>query len=261
MLSPSTTLTGLPPSLRDELLDAFRAIANNYVERRWEPSELNGGKFCEAVYCVIEGAISGAMPPHATKPSNMVAACRDLEKKPANASLVGDRSLRILIPRTLLAMYEIRNNRNVGHVGGDVNPNFMDATVVYSMASWTLAELVRIFHNISTQEAQALVDSLVERKSPLIWELEDTKMRRVLDPTLSMKDQTLALLHSRPGWTADAELKESVGYSSLSMFRTRILKVLHKARLIEFDAQKNRAQLSPLGINDVESRILKKQKL
>ncbi len=179
MLSPSTTLTGLPPSLRDELLDAFRAIANNYVERRWEPSELNGGKFCEAVYCVIEGAISGAMPPHATKPSNMVAACRDLEKKPANASLVGDRSLRILIPRTLLAMYEIRNNRNVGHVGGDVNPNFMDATVVYSMASWTLAELVRIFHNISTQEAQALVDSLVERKSPLIWELEDIKMRRV----------------------------------------------------------------------------------
>src|SRR5262249_11793590 len=113
----------------------FREIAKNYAEHRWGPSELDGGKFCEIVYWVIAGAISGSFASSPSKPSNMVQACRDLEGLPASSTRVGDRSLRILIPRFLPAIYDIRNNRGVGHVGGDVNPNFLDATAVYGMTS------------------------------------------------------------------------------------------------------------------------------
>ena len=67
--------------------------------------------------------------------------------------------------------YEIRNNRGVGHVGGDVDPNHMDAEAVQTMAGWAMAELVRIFHGVKTEEAQETVDALVERKSPIIWEV------------------------------------------------------------------------------------------
>lgn len=66
------------------------------------------------------------------------------------------RSFQILIPRLLPALYEIRNNRNVGHVGGDVDPNFMDSTAVLGTANWIMAELVRVFHSVSTPEAQAI---------------------------------------------------------------------------------------------------------
>ena len=114
-----------------------------------------------------------------SKPRDMVAACRALEQTPPNATRVGDRSLRILIPRVLLPLYEIRNNRGVGHVGGDVDPNFLDATAVYGMTSWVLAELIRVFHNVTTKEAQQTVDALVERKHPLVWQVEGIK--RVLD--------------------------------------------------------------------------------
>jgi len=60
----------------------------------------------------------------------------------------------VLIPRLLPVLYEIRNNRGVGHVGGDVDPNHMDAEAVQAMASWVMAELVRIFHGVKTEEAR-----------------------------------------------------------------------------------------------------------
>jgi hypothetical protein len=41
------------------------------------------------------------------------------------------------------------------------------------------------------------------------------------------------------------------------MFRNRVLKVLHKARLIEFDQNEDRVRISPLGVTQVEKHILK----
>jgi hypothetical protein len=255
MIDAAKLLAGLPSNLRNPLLASFREIGANYVERRWEPSELNGGKFCEAVYSIVNGTISGTFPAKPSKPPDMVKACRALEGLPADSTRVGDRSLRILIPRMLAPLYEIRNNRGVGHIAGEVDPNYLDATAVYGMASWVLAELVRIFHAASISEAQESVDALIERKLPLVWEIGN--VRRVLDPKMPTGDQVLVLLYGEPGWVAGKELARWVEYKSASMFRTRVLNPLHKARLIEHDSASSSAHISPLGARDVEDRILK----
>src|ERR1043166_2798806 len=225
MIDPTKLLTSLPPGLRDALIASYREIARNFAERRWEPSELNGGKFCEVVYTILIGYIDGSFAAKPSKPPDMVAACRGLEAKSPSSSRVGDRSVRILIPRVLLPLYEIRNNRGVGHVGGDVDPNMLDATSVLNMASWVLAELIRVLHGVSTAEAQSAVDTLVERKHPLIWQVE--KVKRVLAPSMRKEDQTLVLLYSESGWTEESTLMSWVEYSTLTMFRRRILEPLH----------------------------------
>src|SRR5438034_1154534 len=120
-------LAGVPVGLRTPLIDSHNAITKNFREHRWEPSELNGGKFCEVVYTILKGYIDGSFPAAPAKPGNMVDACRALEQ--ADAARF-PRSVRIQIPRMLVALYEIRNNRGVGHVGGDVVPNHMDAVAV-----------------------------------------------------------------------------------------------------------------------------------
>jgi hypothetical protein len=204
MLDSSKVLVGIPSGLRDPLLQSFHEIGTNFAEHRWEPSELNGGKFCEVVYTIVAGTLQGSYPTKPSKPANMVDACRVLEKTKPNPERVGDRSLRILVPRMLVALYEIRNNRGVGHTGGDVDPNFMDATAVYGMSSWTLAELVRVFHGVSTHEAQETVDVLVERKLTLVWQIGST--RRVQDPKMKKGDQALVLLYSKPAWVAEEDL-------------------------------------------------------
>lgn len=240
----------IPGTLRAELVGTYSEIENNYRERRWEPSELNGGKLCEVVYSIIKGHIDGALPSHSTKPGNMVDACRKLEQE----SSTFPRSLRIQIPRMMLALYEIRNNRGVGHVGGDVDPNEMDATCVLHMAKWVVCELVRVFHSVPVEEAEAAVTALTERELPLIWQVDGVK--RVLDTKLSMAAKTLVLLYGAVNGMTEGELIQSIEHSNPSIYRRDVLRKLHKKREIEYNHQTRLAKISPVGSLYVENVVL-----
>lgn len=248
-MNPANTFSGIVPGLRSELVKAFAEIVSNFRERRWEPSELNGGKLCEVVYSILRGHLDGKMPVKASKPRNMVDACKVLE----NADQKFPRSIRIQIPRLLTALYEIRNNRNVGHVGGDVDPNAMDARLVLEMSKWIMAELVRVFHGVTVEEAVEAVDRLTERTLPIVWEVGDTK--RVLDPSLSKKDQTFLLLYSSEGAVQEADLVRWVEHSNPSAYRRDVLRTAHKDRKIEYDSIRAEVRLTPLGVQYVEDHL------
>ena len=239
MSSASIALSSLPVGLRDPLLAEYGSILRNYWEGKWTSSELSGGRFCEIVYTILDGCAKGAYASAPTKPSNFVEACRKLE------SATGvPRSSQILIPRLLPALYEIRNNRNVGHVGGDVDPNYMDASAVVAIANWVMAELVRVFHKLSTEEAQALVDSLVDRRVPIVWRSGQTK--RVLRTGFSLREEVLVLLSSS-GQPASPDDLLKWTETSQKRYLTRVLRELHKQRLIEFSAEQGTVQLLPPG--------------
>lgn len=240
----------LPASLRDELLQAFKNITTNFREGKWEPSELNGGKLCEVIYSILEGYISGTLPAKSHKPSNMFAACQALSQAPSSFS----RSIRIQIPRMLITLYEVRNNRGVGHVGGDVNPNHMDASVVIYCSKWLMAELIRIFHNVDTVTATASVENLIEKELPKIWQVKDVK--RVLNNKLTMKEKTLLLLYSETGPVKEAILLAWTEHTNAGVFRRDILMVGHKAKLWEYDRKTKDVILSPLGIDYVEKHLI-----
>ena len=250
MIEASRLFLNIPSRLRDPLIQSYSAIASNYIECRWEPAELNGGKFSEVVHAILSGYLSGTYAAHPSKLKNMKDACSTLEQLPADPNRVGDRSVRILIPRALQFLYEIRNNRGVGHVGGDVNPNQQDATTVYAGASWIMAELVRIFYSVSLAEAQDTVEALIVRPNPLVWQVGNVK--RVLNNDLSVRDQVLLLLHQSIGWVLKQELADWVEFNKPSMFASRVLRPLHSERLIEFDSISDRARISPLGIDKIE---------
>ena len=239
MISPSAVLAAIPAALRDPLLDEYKSIVQNFFERRWSPAELSGGKFSEIVYTILDGHARGAYESAPAKPLNFVAACRLLENNGAVP-----RSFQILIPRLLPALYEIRNNRGVGHVGGDVDPNHMDSTAVLANANWIMAELVRVFHTTSVSEAQDVVDALVEQRVPLVWEVAGAK--RILDPTLDLKDQVLVLLASSSSAVSAADLLSWTEYRDRAYF-IRTLRSLHSQRLVEFKESSGAVHLLPPG--------------
>ena len=226
----------------------FSSMVDNYLENRWAPSELSGGRFCEIVYTILEGYATGHYVSSPSKPRNFVDACRRLENHTGVP-----RGFQILIPRLLPALYEVRNNRGVGHVGGDVDPNFMDSTLVVSMVSWVMAELVRVLHGVPISEARQLVDHLVERRLPLVWKSGD--IRRVLDPKLPLKDQILLLIASTSTKVQVDQLFQWLDYDSRAYFN-RILRQLHCDRLVEFDGESQEVELLPPG-SDYASDLLK----
>jgi hypothetical protein len=248
-MNSSEALGLLPQTLRDELLGVFSLIVSNFHQGKWEPSELNGGKFCEVVYSIIKGYSDGAFPAKSAKPSNMVVACQQLE----NLNTTLPRSLRIQVPRMLVALYEVRNNRGVGHVGGEVNSNLMDSTIVLYTAKWILSELVRVFHNIDTKTATAVIESLMERDIPIIWDIKDKK--RVLNTGLSMKNKVLVLLSSEMGSVKEVDLVSWVEHTNPSVFRSDVIVPGHKEKLWEYDKEAKEITLSPLGMKEAEKLV------
>lgn len=250
MITAVQALSAIPDGLRTPLVDEYKTIVQNFLEHRWLPTELSGGRFSEIVYNIVDGHAKGTYPSTPNKPTNFVRACRNLE----NNSHV-PHSFQILIPRVLPALYDIRNNRSVGHVGGDVDPNHMDSVAVLSMSNWVMAELVRVFHSLTVVEAQKVADALAEVRIPVIW--SDGNVKRVLRPELRLSEQLLLLVAVTVPDVSSQQLIEWVEYKDVK-YVIRTLRRLHSERRVEFTESTDRVKILPPGAKFVMDLAKKK---
>ncbi len=233
--------------LVDALLDSYTEIKEQYYLGKHEPSELNGGKFVEACARILQQELTKSYTPVGTSVGNMVNLLKGFEMLPGTLN----ESFRVHIPRVLISIYNIRNRRGVGHLGGDVQPNLADATLIATSADWILAEIYRVFYATTLDEAQRIVNELVSRKLLLVHSVGPVK--RVLDPSLSKRDQALLVLYvTHPNSMSDQELFKNVEYSNLSMFRKSVLKELHRDRKIEYSTD-GTCTILPPGMKYVEA--------
>lgn len=241
----------LPAELVDALLTHYQEIKEKFYLDKHEPSELNGGKFAEICFRILQHeTASGVYVPVGQQIPQLAQELRKFEQLSASSAI---NSYRINIPRTLTLMCDIRNNRGVAHPGVDINPNHSDATLVTSCADWILAELFRIHYQCSPDEAQSIVDSLVQRRLVLVQEVGDVK--RVLLPNLDPKNKILLLLYTEhPDKVLEADLLDwlEIKTKDKHNHRTRYLEVLHKEKLIEYRQGEWSLILSP-GVRFVES--------
>jgi hypothetical protein len=251
VIAASHALAAIPSGLRVPLIEEYRSIVQNFMEHRWLPSELSGGRFSEIVYTILDGHAKGRYTTKPGKPPDFVRACRTLE---SNAHV--PRSFQILIPRALPALYEFRNNRSVGHVGGDVDPNHMDSIAVLSICNSVMGELVRVYHNLTVSEAQKVVDALAEIRIPAVW--TDGSKKRVLQPSLGLPDQLLLLTATTlPHVTSTQLLCWSEAKDK--RYFMKILRAFHKNRLIEFDEANDKIQVLPPGVKKIQELIRTKK--
>jgi hypothetical protein len=241
----------IPTHLRNKLEKSYGEIKSNFSQGRWEPSELNGGKFCEIVLRILEWHTSPThvFTPFGSKISDFGQATRRFEPMVAFPE-----SVRFHIPKILNALYTIRNKRGVGHVGGDVDPNHMDATFIVAATNWVMAELVRLLHGVTTLEAQEIVEGLITKNLPAVWEIDGK--RRILNPKMSFTDKTLLLLyHEHPKSLTEKQLVDWTEHSNTAVYRRDVLRRCHKLKTIEYDETKGIVFLSPTGLAYVEKTI------
>jgi hypothetical protein len=240
----------IPKELVDKLAIHYSDINSHFRLNKHENSELNASKFSEIVFRIIEFSLTGKYTPLDKQIQKFSEQCRAFEQAPSAGV---DDSLRIHIPRTLILIVDIRNKRGVGHVSGIHNPNLLDSTFVVTSADWIFAELLRIIGKLPIDEAQIIVDQLIQIRSPFVVEIEGAT--RVLKTSLGYKEQVLIILHSKyPTKINNRKLFTDTEYSRFSDFCSKVLKPLHKKRLIEYDA-KGDCHLLPPGISEAE-RIL-----
>lgn len=247
-----SALAKLPAPFRSKIVQPFLDSKKKLGEGNFEGVGLASGKFCESVLRLLQHETTGASIPFGQKIPDFSIECRKIIDSPKGSA---SESLRIVMPRALVFVYTVRNKRGIGHVGGDVDANRIDAVTIARACDWVVCELIRVYHNLSLEEAQDIVDNLSERHLPDVWSVGGKK--RILRAGLPFKDQVLLLCYSDQSSSVFvADLFEWVEYSNASVFRRDVIRPLHKARLIEYDSESELVTLSPKGVHEVEERIL-----
>jgi len=253
-------LFNIDKKFRDKIISSYKEIKSRYSKSlyslEYDSAGLSAGKFCESILRFLQDKLTGTFIPFGTHVKNFNDECFKLINLPQTA---GNESLRVIMPRALSFLYTLRGKRGIGHVGGDIEANKIDIETIVRNADWVICELIRIFHNLSLEEAQAIVDSISEKQLPEIWEVAGKK--RILSTNLDYKEKTLLLLYqSQENFEFASDLFDWIEYSDFSMYKRAILKPMHDKKLIEFSQKDDIVHLSPTGIKLVEESILKKVK-
>lgn len=250
-------LADIPVAFRKRIVAAYLETKRRYREGTiggaHDATGLSVGKFCEAVFRLLQHNLTGSSVPFGQNIPNFADGCRALISLPSSS---GPESLRIILPRALAYLYTMRGKRGIGHVGGDIEANRIDTATIVRVSDWIVCELIRVFHRLPLEEAQAIIDSVAVKDLPVIWEVGGRK--RVLRTDLNYKQKVLLLLYASIENSALAEeLFDWSEHASMSHFRRDVLRPMHVSKLIEYDHSEGIIYLSPLGIAEVEGTILR----
>lgn len=242
-----------PRTLISKLTSHYAKLKSSFIQNTLEPGELNGAKFAEVVFRLIQYTTD---PQHQYTPlkqslpsvDTLVIQFQQLPK-------TFDDSLRLHIPRALRSIYGIRSKRGVGHTG-EIDANLMDATLVMAVCDWVMAELIRLYHGCSADEAQDIVDRLVKRSIPIIYDRDGIK---ILLKQMSYEDAALLFLHYEGEKDIPlGDLCKWVMHPNVTNFKNRILMKLHIEKKLYLDEKARLCRILPPGLQYVEESILPK---
>lgn len=213
-------------NISDKIIESYLEIEQNYFLKKWKPSELDAGHFVESVRRLIEFEMNNGIY---TSFTDKISNFSDATLKTYEQATSINESFRILIPRILKSVYNIRNKRGVGHIK-DISPNEMDATLILYNIKWILSEIIRLKSSLSIDATQNLIDKIVERNIGIIW--QEDNIVRILNSKIPTREQILILLYNFNKKNID-ELRDIIEYKNKSNFKSLVQK-LHSDRLIEF---------------------------
>ena len=124
----------------DATLKHFKDATDKYGREEWDTVALKAGKFVEAATKALMVYCEKVLP--ATRKFKASNELKALENAQINGSTAPD-TIRIVIPKACMFIYEVVNNRGGRHDAGDIDANSMDAKTIIPLMSWVLAEMVR----------------------------------------------------------------------------------------------------------------------
>ena len=235
----------LPQELLEGLVSEYEKIKNQFFLGKFQPTELNAARFCEYVLRLLEHVDN---PPY-TPLGQSLATEKIINRIQNNSSL--SETLRFFIPKQVRVLLDVRNRRDVAHVGGDVNPNYSDSLFVVHCCDWILTELVRHFYACSIDKAREIVANINEVRIPIVAEFDG--FVRVLAPLEHDKKTLVILYHKHPNKVLYKDLFDWTEHTHTTRFRDNIVKKLHKDNLVHY--MNETVELTPLGIAFVEKNI------
>jgi len=242
------TGAGLPADVISEVLEAYTEAKRRFSLGDLRPQEVEGGRYSEGVFRLLQHAAGLKV----TALGKMLPGLDKLLPELEGATGQPD-SVRLHIPRTLKLIYDVRNKRDAAHLGDGIDPNLQDATLVVVNMDWVLAELVRLYHGVSADRAQRIIENLVTKEIPAVQEIAG---QPVINANLRPREQALLMLYraGSEGATLD-ELADWLRVDRKTDLKARLGR-LDQDKTVLLHPKTRRYYITDIGVREVESREL-----
>jgi len=238
-------LQSIPDVLVDALQVEFQKLHEEYFLGHWGPSQLDGGRFAEAVLRILQNKDIGTFTAIGTQ-LNRSQIAFSVKK---NTRL--PESLRFHVLGLAELIFDFRNKRNVGHLG-TIEVNEMDSNIVLQAANWIFAELIRIETQMSPEDTQAEIKKIIERKVPIMEEIGGRL--KCLNPNLKVDQKVLVFCYQKyPNPISLDDLFDWTAYSNKSTLKKKLLEIDKETGHIDF--RDDVATLTKSGLLWVEKCI------
>ena len=238
---------GIPAQLVDELLESYAEGKRRFHLGDHRPQEVEGGRFSEAAFRVLQHLCGQTPTPLGKSLPTVDQLLRTFENETSQPD-----SVRFHIPRTLRVIYDIRNKRDVAHLGDGIDPNLQDATLVIRNMDWVVAELVRLHHGVTADQAQRIIEDLVTKEVPAVEEIAG---QPIILADLQPRDQVLLMLYRHGAAGASLDELASELRTRKDHLRTRLAR-LDEGRVVLHHPATGRYHITAKGVRYVETQRL-----
>lgn len=238
-------LKTIPDDLGKRTFEEYAEIKRRHQLNDCGPSQLNGGRFAEAVLRIFQHLLGVTVTPFsedipATEKTKII------NKITSDPHI--DEHIRQKVTVLTKLLLDFRNNRDVAHLGG-FSANKIDASFVLSCANWIVAELIRVYGNYSMDEAQEIIDKIAIPNYPVIFDIEGEEF--IARDDLLVKQEVLILL-SKQKRTSDLLFSKTKDGN-----RSRFNKTLASMAAKKLIALKDGFyHLLPNGIKEIQEKKL-----
>ncbi len=173
--------------LATQLVDEFISLEKRYIQRDWEPAELDGGQFCEALARLLYHLDSGNL--------NYTKCVSDCDRY-INNNTVSHNLERVALKhifKVLTSIYKFRSQRGAVHISPTYTPNHMDSRFMIESVRWCMNEILRLFWQNDREEVAKVIRELLQFDVPCVGEFEDKLLVQRTD--LTAYEEILILLH------------------------------------------------------------------
>lgn len=170
-----------------QLLDEFVSSERRYIQRDWEPGQLDGGQFSEVAARILYHIDSGNL----SRTKEFDECAKYIENEQVPHSIIRRDALHII--RVLRTIYKFRSQRGAVHISPSYTPNHMDSKLVIECVRWIMNELLRLYWRGDREAVAKAIRELLQFDVPAVGVFGDTVLVQRTDVT--PEEEILIFLH------------------------------------------------------------------
>jgi hypothetical protein len=242
------------PNFASAIVESYVEMEQRFFAGDWQPSELDGGRLCEAVARATYQLDSGTVT-HSQLPKEL---CEKIEDETNVRPHNLDAKARRHLTRAIMLVYKFRSDRGPVHISPDYTANEMDSILMLHVGKWIFAEFLRLAWNKDRKIVAETIADLIQLEHPVIHEVDGTPL--VLDHNVSAPEEILMLLSHADGHKLQKdELARQAKNNTDSAVATAISR-LAKTNEIRATGTPGELAITPKGQKRVIEKIIPKLK-